>query len=95
MVITGGFLVLCHYVYIRQSQKDNSFYKGFSENPYQRLHQHNNGESPYTSSKVPWVLACLLEFDSKTEALIKERKLKKYSNASLNALIRSSQNKLL
>jgi putative endonuclease len=83
------------YVYIIQSQKDNSFYKGFSESPYQRLDQHNNGESQYTSSKVPWLLVCLLEFDSKTEALIKERKLKKYSNASLTALIKSSQNKLL
>jgi putative endonuclease len=41
------------YVYIIQSKKDNSFYKGFSENPYQRLDQHNNGESHYTSSKIP------------------------------------------
>ncbi|MES1181895.1 MAG: GIY-YIG nuclease family protein [Flavobacterium sp.] len=82
------------YVYIIQSQKDNSFYKGFSEDPYQRLLQHNNGESQYTSSKIPWVLVCILEFDSKTEALVKERKLKKYSNSSLIALIQSSQNKL-
>ena len=83
------------YVYIIQSQKDNSFYKGFSENPYQRLAQHNNGESCYTSAKTPWLLVCLLEFVSKTDALLKERKLKKYSNASLVALIKSSQNKLL
>ena len=82
------------YVYIIQSQKDKTYYKGFSENPYQRLNQHNNGESHYTSSKIPWTLVCLLEFDSKTEALIKERKLKKYSNASLIALIKSSQNML-
>jgi putative endonuclease len=83
------------YVYIIQSQKDNSFYKGFSENPYQRLDQHNNAESHYTSTKIPWVLVCLLEFDTKTEALIKERKLKKYSTASLIALIQSSQNKII
>ncbi len=83
-----------YYVYIIQSEQDGSFYKGYSENPHQRLLQHNHGESRYTSSKIPWVLVCILEFDSKTAALTKERKLKKYSHASLIALINSAQNKL-
>jgi len=34
----------------------------------------------------------LLEFDSKAEALVKEKKPKKYSHPSLTALIQSSQN---
>jgi len=82
------------YVYIIQSLKDNSFYKGFSTNPFERLQQHNNGKSIYTSKKTPWKLVCLLAFNSKKEALIKEKKLKKYSKESLMALINSDQNVL-
>jgi putative endonuclease len=80
------------YVYIIQSQKDGSYYKGYSENPYARLTQHNNGESIYTAGKIPWILVCLLSFETKKEALIKERKLKKYPTSSIEALIQSAQN---
>ncbi|WP_410479059.1 GIY-YIG nuclease family protein [Pedobacter psychrodurus] len=41
-------------VYIIQSLADKSYYKGFTENPLRRLVQHNNGESIYTSTKLPW-----------------------------------------
>ncbi|MBP7478145.1 MAG: GIY-YIG nuclease family protein [Chitinophagales bacterium] len=82
------------YVYIIQSECDGSFYKGFTENPIQRIEQHNLGECTYTSKKIPWKLVALLQFETKREALIKEKKLKKYSNESLRALIQSDQNKL-
>ena len=81
-----------YYVYIIESVVDGSFYKGYSENPYERLNQHNDGDSRYTSFKRPWKLVCLLSFDTKREALIKERKLKKYSHESMQALIASNQN---
>ena len=58
------------FVYIIQSLVDNSYYKGFSLDPYSRLDQHNLGESNYTSNKVPWKLVCLLSFDTKREALL-------------------------
>ncbi|MBK7958486.1 MAG: GIY-YIG nuclease family protein [Bacteroidetes bacterium] len=80
------------YVYIIQSERDGSFYKGFTENPNQRIEQHNQGECTYTSQKIPWKLVALLQFESKREALIKEKKLKKYSTESLIALIQSNQN---
>lgn len=64
------------YVYIIQSSLDNSYYKGFSLDPYSRLEQHNLGESSYTSNKIPWKLVCILSFDTKKEALVKEKKLK-------------------
>ena len=84
-----------YYVYIIQSKVDGSFYKVFSEDPYKRPEQHNNGDGRYTSAKAPWTLVCLLEFNTKADALIKEKKLKKYSSASLKALIASAQNLLL
>jgi putative endonuclease len=39
---------MAFYVYIIQSLPDNSFYKGFSEDPLKRLSQHNAGETPST-----------------------------------------------
>jgi putative endonuclease len=71
---------------------DNSFYKGYSQNPYLRLQFHNNGASKYTSSKIPWKLVAVLAFENKKDALVKERKIKKYPTKSLIALINSNQN---
>ncbi len=90
----GDHFCFMYFVYIIKSTLDGTYYKGFSEDPYKRIAQHNAGESQYTTSKAPWELICLLGFDSKTAALIKEKKLKKYSTASLEALIKSGQNLL-
>ena len=68
---------MAFYVYILQTEQDGTFYKGYTEQPLERLKQHNNQESSYTSSKVPWKLVGLLVFATKKEALIKEKKLKK------------------
>ncbi len=88
-----------YYVYIIQSLADNSYYKGYSLDPYTRLEHHNLGESTFTSQKIPWKLVCILAFDTKKEALMhvptkcrKREKLKKYSTISLVALINSNQN---
>jgi putative endonuclease len=81
-----------HYVYIIQSEKDGSFYKGYSENPLLRLQNHNEGKSTYTAKKCTWNLVALFAFETKTEALQKEKKLKKYNSNSLNALIISNRN---
>ncbi|RYG24222.1 MAG: GIY-YIG nuclease family protein [Chitinophagaceae bacterium] len=80
------------YVYIIQSLQDSSYYKGFSENPPLRLVRHNNGESRYTSGKVPWVLVYVEQLESKTSALKREKSLKKYSHDQLHSLIKTSKN---
>ncbi|MBK7958485.1 MAG: GIY-YIG nuclease family protein [Bacteroidetes bacterium] len=72
------------YVYIIQSERDGTFYKGYTEYPALRIEQHNLGECTYTSNKTPWKLVALLQFESKREALIKEKKLKKYSTGESN-----------
>jgi len=81
-----------YYVYIIQSLVDNTYYKGFSLHSYEKLEYHNQGENLYTSRKTPWKLVCILAFETKNEALIKEKKLKKYSTQSLVAPINSNQN---
>jgi putative endonuclease len=85
---------MAFYVYILQSLKDQSYYKGFTENPLVRLLRHNNGESYYTRNKVPWKIVYLERKDLKQEALIREKTLKKYSKAQIEQLIISSKNYL-
>jgi len=80
------------YVYIIQSQADGSYYKGFSENPPNRLLQHNNEECTYTSRKTPWGLVYVEELPTKREALIRERGLKKYAHAQIQKLILTDRN---
>ena len=68
------------YVYILQSGVDESFYIGFTENLEKRLNQHNNGESSYTSRKIPWKLVYFEEYNTKTDAIKRERFLKAQKN---------------
>lgn len=83
-----------YYIYIIQSFTDSSFYKGFSENYQERLKQHNEGWSKYTSRKIPWKLVHLESFENKKEALNREKSLKKYSHKQIESLINSSINLL-
>ena len=81
-----------YYVYIIQSLKDGSYYKGYTENPISRLNQHNEGKSHYTSLKCPWKLIHLELYSTKSDALKRERSLKKYSHAQIEVLADSSKN---
>ena len=82
------------YVYILQSEKDSSFYKGFSENPYLRLLEHNSGLSTYTKTKIPWKLVYIEECADKSTALSRERNLKKADHRRIIALISLPKNLL-
>ena len=83
---------MAYFVYIIRSNVDDTYYKGFSENPLNRLLQHNNCESHFTSAKVPWQLVFVQELPSKKDALIREKALKKYSHAQIKILITSTKN---
>ena len=83
---------MAYFVYIIRSNVDDTYYKGFSENPLNRLLQHNNCESHFTSAKVPWQLVFVQELPSKKDALIREKALKKYSHAQIKILINSTKN---
>ncbi len=81
-----------HYVYIIQSQKDRTFYKGYTTDYARRLESHNMGQSRYTSGKLPWVLVYVEICASKKDALIREKKLKRTNSDYLNWLIRQATN---
>ena len=78
---------MAYYVYIIESLEDGTFYKGYSEDPLKRLQQHNQGESKSTSGKMPWKLVYVEECASKTEALIRERNLKKADRSRIQTLL--------
>jgi putative endonuclease len=80
------------YVYILANATDEELYKGFTENPVERLLQHNRGETKFTASKKNWRMIALFLFFSKKEALIFEKKIKRWNRRSLDKLITSSQN---
>lgn len=65
-----------YYVYILQSQKDKSFYAGYSENLKQRLKDHEWRSPKYSSSKAPFTLVWYCEFRDKKKALDFEKYLK-------------------
>jgi putative endonuclease len=75
------------YVYIIESLVDGDFYKGYASDYLKRLEQHNKGESQFTKSKCPWKLVFVQSFETKREALIQEKKLKRCNKEYLKWLI--------
>ncbi len=67
-----------HFVYILYSSKIDKFYVGYSENPNERLKFHNSELNKIWSKRgQPWTLEKFIQFNSKTEALSVERRIKK------------------
>ena len=78
---------MSYFVYIIQFEVYNTFYKGYTQNPEYRLYQYNNGESRYTSNKTQWKLVYLEEFETKREAVIREKQTKRFNSQYLKELI--------
>ncbi|MBZ9651853.1 GIY-YIG nuclease family protein [Psychroflexus montanilacus] len=55
---------------------------------------HNENLSRYTSNKGPWRLIYLQSFQDKKSALIREKKLKKYSKDQIERLMQSQLNEI-
>jgi len=72
----GAGDLIIYYVYIIQSQKDGKLYKGFTSNVEKRIRAHNQGEVKSTRNRKPFKLIYQEEYESKTEALKREKFLK-------------------
>lgn len=57
-----------------------------------RLLQHNAGETSSTRYLIPWKLGYVEQMASKTEALIREKNLKKATRDGIHALLTHSRN---
>jgi putative endonuclease len=65
------------YTYILQSLKDFSFYIGQCDDLDFRMSKHTDGMSKYTSSKRPLRLVYFESFKTRSEALKREKQIKK------------------
>jgi putative endonuclease len=66
-----------YYVYILQSQADQSFYTGFTTlQPNERIKKHNDGQVTYTAKIKPWKLIWHCAFIQKEKAIAFEKYLK-------------------
>ena len=79
-----------YYVYLLESEKDGTYYIGYTKNMEDRLKKHNNSKTGYTSRKQPWKIVYFEEYGMKSEAIKRERFLKNQKNKSFyKALIES------
>jgi len=70
-------VVVMYIVYIIQSQKDNSYYIGHTNDLDDRMARHNQGKSQYTKSRVPWYLVYAERHETRGEAMKREYEIKK------------------
>ncbi|GBD89055.1 GIY-YIG nuclease superfamily protein [bacterium BMS3Abin03] len=72
-----------YYLYILKSSVKDKFYTGSSDNPPRRLGFHNTIEKGFTARYRPWKIAFTEEFESKSEALKAERKVKSWKSKKM------------
>lgn len=77
------------YIYILFFKTCNIYYKGFTTDISKRLEYHNAGKSNFTSKANDWELVYHKVFQTKREALIEEKRLKKLNKYSLEKIISS------
>ena len=68
-----------HYLYIIYSEKLNKYYTGETPDPEHRLKQHNNHyfKINYTKGANDWVLKVNYSTNSKEEAIVLEKFIKR------------------
>jgi len=78
-----------YYVYILQSQKDNSFNIGYTTDLIKRLKQHNSGESQATKPFRPYKLIFYESFLDRIDAENREIYLKGgYGRQTINGVLK-------
>jgi len=65
-----------YYIYILYSKKLDKYYTGYCEDISTRLTKHNFGSTPSTKPGIPWIMVYYEQYDTKTEAIKREREIK-------------------
>ncbi len=65
------------YTYILYSESADKYYVGSCEDMDVRLAQHNDGRNKSTKYGVPWQVKKVAYYDSRAEAVQRERYIKK------------------
>ena len=64
------------YVYVLRSDSTGRLYIGQTKNLANRISDHNSGLARYTRSRGPWTLVHTEEYETRGEAMTRERQLK-------------------
>ncbi len=75
------------YTYILYSEAHDRFYIGQTENLTNRLNFHNSGHVRSTKLFAPWIIIGFIEKETRSEAMILEKKLKNLNRKDLNRFI--------
>jgi len=65
-----------YFVYILESEIDGRLYKGQTSDIEKRLTEHNSGKSKSTKGYKPWKLVYFETFETRDEALLREKYFK-------------------
>ena len=86
-----------YFVYLIQSELDNSLYIGYTTNLKQRLNKHNQKQVTSTKNKVPWRLLYFEGFKDRFDAKNREVYLKSgWGRRSLSKiLVKTLSNNLI
>ncbi|MDO1500063.1 GIY-YIG nuclease family protein [Winogradskyella maritima] len=66
-----------YVVYILYSEKRSRYYVGQTQDIDDRLIRHNNGLVKSTKSRAPWTLKVTILVETRSEALLLEKRIKK------------------
>ena len=64
--------------YVLQSQKDQKYYIGHTNNLERRIQDHNRGKSKSVKNRGPFQLVLKEVFAARVDAITRERQIKKY-----------------
>lgn len=81
-----------HYTYLILTV-DNTLYCGYTDNPDERFEKHKLGiAAKYTRAHKPLKMVYLREFNTKSEALKEEYRIKKLTRLEKDELVKSNTN---
>jgi putative endonuclease len=66
-----------YFVYILESEVNGKYYIGQTEDLQERVKRHNSGKNKYTRLYIPWELRWWKKFNTRSEAVKEERKIKR------------------
>ncbi len=83
---------MTYTVYILQSEANGTYYVGSTADVHERLNRHNQGRSRYTKSGIPWKVVYTEQFNTRSQAIKRERQIKRRkSREYIASLVRTSR----
>ena len=68
---------MSHFVYILYGSGKRKYYIGETKDIEARLERHNSGQVKSTKTGIPWKLIWSIKLETRSEALMLEKKIKK------------------